>query len=150
MPGRHRRKETAVEANGDLMLITRLSGGKQLGVLQCTGEVGAGLAKRAPLPGIGRGFLVGRCRIVETLSLFVVVRHQRPFRGTVCRCGDEGVCYSTMQSVPKTWRRELRGHLAEKLMLETPAVFANGPEHPATPELLEHVIDLALAHLDHG
>ena len=35
-------------------------------------------------------------------------------------------------------------------MLEAPAVFANGLEHPATPELLEHIIDLALVHLDHG
>jgi hypothetical protein len=54
-----------------------------------------------------------------------------------------------VQSAPKTGRRELRSHLAEKLVLEPPAVFASRLEYPATPELLEHIVDLVLVHLDH-
>src|ERR1700739_2826159 len=100
------------------------------------------------LPGIGWRFLIGRSRLVETLGLFVVVRDERPFRGPVGRRGDESVSDAAVQLVAKAWRRELRGDLAQKFLVEAPAICTHRREHPAACELLEYVVDVALVYVD--
>src|ERR1700739_2305132 len=96
------------------------------------------------LPGIGWRFLIGRSCLVETLSPFVVVRDERPFRGPVGRRGDESVSDAAVQPAAKARRRELRGELAQKFMVEAPTICTHRLEHPAACELLEHVVDVTL------
>ena len=90
-----------------------------------------------------------RCRLVETLGLLVVVRHQRPFGGSLGR-RQEGVRYLAVQPVPKTRRRKFRSPLPQQLVVKAPAVLADRLKHPAAPQLLEHFVDLAHVHLDNG
>ena len=112
------------------------------------GQVGARLGQRAAAPRIGRCLLVGRGRLVEPLGPLVVAGDQPPVRVTA-HTADQGVGHLGVQPAAHARGRQLGGDLAQQLVAKPPTVGSPRLEHQRVLELVDDVVDLVVAQVDH-